>query len=969
MDGSWDGRESRSRGAPLAGPPRGMGRPPSRTGAGVNAALCGVFFLSGAAALVFETLWFHQTGLALGNSVWASSLVLAAFMGGLATGNALAAALGPRVRRLLVAYAGLEVVIAVTGVGLVAGLPVLTPVLAPLLGPLNDDAWVLNAVRTGTAFALMLVPSAAMGATLPLLTRALFLDDPRFGSVLGRLYGWNTLGAVAGALLGDALWIGWWGIQGSAFAAAGMNALAAAVAIGVTRRRRVVPGIAAEPPCGPAPGRTPARALRILASTFLAGAALLALEVVWFRFLLLSVSGTSLAFAVMLATVLAGIGMGGLVGARWLGRRPEAFRQAPVAALLGGIACVASYAFFDALPRSFGSRSALTAWETLEVAAPLLLPTAFASGVLFTLLGEALHREIGSPARSAGLLTLSNTLGAMLGSLLGGFVLLPGIGIEASIASLAASYGLTAGLALDGWPRTRIGIATATATTLAFGAGIAAFPHGALEERHLARAARRFVGWETVLVREALTETLTYLRRDLFGEPYAWRLLTNGHSMSSTTRRDQRYMTLFVSWPAAFHPKLESALLISYGIGVTASALVEIPSLETIHVVDISQDILETNRIVYPEPGRYPLDDPRVAVHVEDGRHFLQTASQRFDLITGEPPPPKLAGIVNLYTREYFGLVRERLEEGGIASYWLPTKGLFPEDALAIVAAFCDAFPDCSLWSGAGWDWMLVGSRTGIEPASPDRLARLWDDPRVAARLHDIGVETPAQLGALFLADADQLRAWTRDVAPLEDDHPKRLRNEIPSPQPFFRAFMDPDAVGSRFRDSDELARLLPGALQPAARDALPAQALLEAAVFQELGEGPALLELLHPVLTGSPFETLVQWMLRSDAGAIRAAARAHAEGRESGASHWHRAVHALSERRYADAAGGFEQARQLASRTDRNLLYYEIYARFLAGQDGAARELADKIGIGRSDRPEDRAFDAFLARHFGWPD
>src|SRR5687767_14561851 len=156
-----------------------------------------LFFASGAAALIFETLWFRQAGLALGNSVWASSLVLAAFMSGLAIGNAIAARHGDRIRNPVRAYAVAEAAIAVTGVGLVYLFPALAGVLAPWLRPILDQAWILNTARLLVSFVLLVIPSVAMGITLPLLATSLTRHDAAFGPVLGRLYGWNTLGAVA----------------------------------------------------------------------------------------------------------------------------------------------------------------------------------------------------------------------------------------------------------------------------------------------------------------------------------------------------------------------------------------------------------------------------------------------------------------------------------------------------------------------------------------------------------------------------------------------------------------------------------------------------------------------------------------------------------------------------------------------------------------------------------------------------
>ena len=177
--------------------------------------LCLAFFLSGAAALLFETLWFRQQGLVLGNTVWASSLVLASFMTGLALGNAFAARYGSRPRRPLRVYAGLEVLIGLSGLSLVLVVPSLAEWLAPLLKQLIGYPVLLNVLRLGVSFVLMALPAAAMGATLPIVAGALSAWEPDFGRVLGRLYGWNTLGAVAGALGGEAFAIEGLGVRGS----------------------------------------------------------------------------------------------------------------------------------------------------------------------------------------------------------------------------------------------------------------------------------------------------------------------------------------------------------------------------------------------------------------------------------------------------------------------------------------------------------------------------------------------------------------------------------------------------------------------------------------------------------------------------------------------------------------------------------------------------------------------------------
>ncbi len=908
-----------------------------------------VFFLSGASALLFETLWFFQSGLALGNSIWASSLVLASFMGGLALGNGLAGALGHRVRNPIALYAALEIAIGITGMGLVFGLPALTPALAPSFGPLVDQPWLLNSLRLGIAFALMLVPATAMGATLPLLVAALYARDRRFGAVLGQLYGWNTLGAVAGAVVGEALLIGWFGIRGAAMCAAGGNALAAALVLGLARPLGAI-GVA--PSQQPRALRLGSRARWLLLAAFGFGGLLLAMEVVWFRFLLLFVAGTNLAFALMLAVVLFGIGAGGFAASAWLGRDGSNWRAATPAALIAGSLAALLYAGFGFQLSASGSPQALTAGAILELALPLMLPVSFLSGVLFTALGEGLHREIGGETRSTGLLTLANTTGAALGSLVGGFVLLPQLGIENSIRLLAAGYGLFAAFAWLGGARLRhpAGRITGAVSALALVGVIGFFPSGLMDERFLGASLKRVVPPETVVTaREGLTETLVYTRGSRFGEPLHTRLVTNGHSMSATHLPSQRYMKLFVYLPVALHPEPRSALLISYGVGVTARALVDTREIETIDVVDISRDILDMSatiagdgrRSLAPAPGDSPLEDPRVAVHIEDGRFFLQATDRRFDLITGEPPPPKLAGIVNLYTLEYFELVRDRLEEGGVATYWLPVHALMVSDALAILRAFCDVFPDCTLWTGSGRDWILVGSRGDGERVSLDHFQKQWRDPLVAPELRALGLEQPGQVGALFLADADQIDRFTEGTAPLTDDFPKRLSDRVASGR--YRSWMLPERTLPRFTDSRILRETWPEGFVEAGLPWFDAQDDInrilgydENMTLREANS--AELPRIHELLEEDALKTLPLWLLGSSVGLQRAAEAADSKGRRSPEIDYHRGAGELVAGNWSEASRLFESA-STGDWTPR-LLPFRAYARCRAGDYEDGRSL-----------------------------
>ena len=925
------------------------------------ALLAAAVFLSGASALVLEALWFRQAGLALGNGVWATSVVLASFMAGLALGNALAARYGSRARRPLVAYALLEATVAGTGVGLVFAWPVLGAHLVPVFRALLDAPVALNATRLAVAFLLMLLPAAAMGATLPLLARALGPFEASFGRLLGRLYGWNTLGAVVGAVSGEALLVGRLGIRGAALAAGGLNLAAAALALGLSRRRVFVESARAEEePAAPSPVPW-----RPLGAAFLCGAALLALEVVWFRFLSLFLVGTSLTFVLMLAVVLLGIGSGGFVAAAWLRRDPGAARFLPPTLLAAGALVVVTYAAFAGID---GLQAlAVAPRRVVSLGLRLMLPVSLLSGVAFTLLGHRSHGGRGTEARTVGRLTLANTLGALGGALCGGFLLLPLFGMERSFAVLAAAYGVAA--LLLPWPGglSAAGRVACLSVVAAYALSLALFPFGLMENRYLAVLGQRFGGdgSRIVAVREGATETIVYMRRDLPTEPPVYRLITNGFSMSGTALGSRRYMSLYAWWPAAVHPDLRKALLISYGVGVTARALTSLPGLERIDVVDISRDVFEMDRLVQTTTGD-PLADRRVRVHVEDGRQYLQTTEARYDLITGEPPPPHGAGVVNLYTLEYFRLLRARLAPGGIVTYWLPVHQLLARDTQAIVGAFCGAFPDCSLWGGTGFDWMLVGTNGLAGPASEEGLGRPFRDPRVRAAMADVGLEVPEQIGALFIGDAAFLRDLVGAQPPLVDDFPHRIMADAAHetgavPRAFYRQVMDARAARERFARSRFAAGLWPEALRERTLAYFEWQHRIdEGFLTLAFWQPPSTVGLaeLDRILVRTSLRTLALWSMGTSAGeqavlaALAARGRRHEELLGLGA---------LAARDPAGAADSFARAPGDAS------AYRRAFALALAGRTEEASRLAEVIRA-QPGRPSDQAFWAWMEERFGIP-
>ena len=904
--------------------------------------VCLLFFASGAAALILETLWFRQAGLGLGNTVWASSLVLSSFMAGLCLGSAWVARVGHRIRDPLATYAKLELSIAASGPVLTLVLPALGSVLGPLLGALGDGP-LLATARLSLAFLCLLVPATAMGATLPVLTKALCARDPRFGPVLGKLYGWNTLGAVAGALAGE-LWLTpRFGVLGTAYLAGALGCAAAAGATLLSKRLAE-----ATAPIEAAPQRIPlsARSKRILLAAALCGGCLLALEVVWFRFLLLFMSSTSGGFAIMLAVVLAGIAAGGLLGSALLRFAPRSHEALPAIAATAGLLTIASYAVFSPFVGGTGGYS-IALGGTLTLAARLMLPVCIASGLLFTLQGAALYEEFAGTdeTRAAGLLTLANTFGGLLGAAAGGFLLLPSGGIEASFFGLACVY-IAAALSL--WtrrkrsPRARMTLALPVVAAVA---SVALFPWGALGRKHLpvsGQAYRVVDRSYPVAIAEGANCTVRCLRSDFLGEPLHYRLLSNGYSMSGSLVGARRYMKLYAYLPMAIRPQSKKALLIGFGVGQTAKALTDTKGLEEIHIADPTPEILGMSPVIFPDPKDDPLNDPRIRLHVEDGRFFLQTTSLRFDLITGEPPPPKAAGIVSLYTQDHFQLLHDRLTDGGVVTYWLPGHSLSESDAEAIVKAFGEVFSDFTLWQGWGLSMMLVGTRNDSTPTAPvteEEFSRQWHDPIVGPELRALGIEHPEQLGALFLADAPTLRKRLAGVKPLTDVWPYRLSPEIIPPHDTWnelRPWLDESLGRQLFEASPWIGARWPAALRTRTLEWFEIQSLMNEAPTL-VGGIPALAS-VQRALDRAGARTIVLWLLGSGEYEQRIVDRVRGRsGVDQPIVDLHLGARAMADRRYAAAAEHYSNVvRDRPQITQARL--YQAYAHCLSQQTERAR-------------------------------
>jgi spermidine synthase len=530
----------------------------------------------------------------------------------------------------------------------------------------------------------------------------------------------------------------------------------------------------------------------------------------------------------MLAIVLAGIGLGGIAAGIILRRATRSNQLVPILLLVTGIAVLLSYLLFPGeVVRTSGGAFSLASWPQIALLClALMFPVSFLSGILFPTIVALVQTSVGDRMNSTGITTLFNTAGAAVGPLIASFTLLPKLGLQWSLVLCAVAYALLAAVGSEQtasqFSRPFKFVIGALYAALLLVVAIVSYHRADTPFEHASRPYKvddQGHALAYVVQRiEGTSDTYQLLRRDLFGEPYYYRLLTNAFSMSATNPRNQRYMRLFAYLPLAFRPEAKDVLLICYGCGVTADALLHGPNVQRMDIVDISKEVFALADFYSGINYSNPLRDPRVRPIVQDGRFFLQASPRQYDIISGEPPPPKVTGSVNLYTQEFFSLMHSRLKEGGIATFWLPINQLKVDEAKAILRAFHNAFANASVWASADQEWIMMGIKGPGQKIDAEKLRQLWSDPRSGADLRRIGVEVPQQLGALFLMDGEEIDRITRDVAPLSDLYPKRLTDERwddEASHRFALAYLEASSAFQRFLWSPLINRIWPDAINP----------------------------------------------------------------------------------------------------------------------------------------------------------
>lgn len=696
-----------------------------------------MFVLSGIAGIMYEVLFSKALALTFGSTSTATYTVLATYMGGIAIGSWLGGRIGASHPRPLVLYAGCEMAIALYCA--------MTPMIfrgiqafyVDLAAGVSPDAPILTAFRLSLGVAALLLPTILMGMTLPILARFLQDKSDSLGKTVAVLYGANVLGAALGALLAGYAVLPVLGVNRTTLMAAVLNLMVALLAIELHKKTLVsgttghalFPASAAAAESG-RPGEHRWLGAFALVVLGIGGAITLAMEVKYFHLLAVVAGNSTYAFSLMLFTFLLGLGAGAEIARRLLGL------GLPLRQLLGwlelGLACVilggvflwsampehfARYEFFP-MVREFASREVVRA----VVCWLAMFPPALFIGALYPVAMECVGRaRAGNPIGALGFAAAFNTLGNILGVLVGAFVLLPYVGALRSIQLLGVTCAVLGIVAL--WRRGEPPVLYRWAPA-ALAAVLLAIQPASFDYNKLASGANVYFysqGFGKIIDHaESVDGGLTSVAlREVPNHPPVRTLLTNGKFQGNDAEQGEMPAQIgFALTPLLHTEHRQRALVIGYGTGVSARALHD-AGFRELDVVDLSADIVRMANKHFAGVNGRVTERPGVKTYITDGRNYLMLQEREYDLIGMEISSIWFAGAASLYNREFYALAKKRLAPHGVLQQWMQLHHISQQDVLRIVGSVRAEFQYVWLYLIGGQGILIASNDAG---AGPDRV-------------------------------------------------------------------------------------------------------------------------------------------------------------------------------------------------------------------------------------------------------
>lgn len=754
--------------------------------------LCALLFLSGAAGLSYELVWTRLLGRYFGHSVHAVTTVLAAFMAGLALGSALFGARADRTSRPLRMYALLELGIGASCLAAPLLLDLARSIYVALHPALSDDLLLRTLLQFGLALLVLLVPATLMGGTLPAVLRAVAERAERVPNDVALLYGTNTIGAAVGAAIAGYLLL-----PGVGIAATNLIGVAINFAIGVFVLTRLREANAPAPRPDPTPAHRSPREAVLLFGLFASGAVAMAYQIVWTRSLILVIGSSTYAFGTILITFLFGLAAGSYAFARMrAGASVGFFAFLQVAIALSAFLLVP---FFDFLPQLFlrlfagyeGSFAFVLLTQFAVVGPFVFVPTLFLGMVLPCAVG-VLSSDVQRVGASVGRLYACNTLGAIVGSILTGFWLIPTIGAQRTLSiAIALNLLIAASVLIASRSKQRVVFACllVVAALLPFvvpawdrvrmSYGVSIYPRGYGSESHEGNgSAQAAAPFEVLFFREGLSTTVAVTTTPDGGKS----LRVNGKVDASTQAVDMLTQARLAYIPMLLHPEPKKVAIVGLGSGVTAGTAALFDSVQAIDVIELEPAVVEAAEL-FSEHNFAVLHNSKVAIHVDDARSFLELERGRYDVVISEPSNPWIAGVAALFSAEFMTLVHDKLAPQGVFCQWLQLYSISPDEMKLVVRTFLSAFDDASLWRASPTDYVLIGRKQGSGRVSAEAIRqKLASTPQLSALIARYGELPIESLWSSFRVDGPALKAYagqgplnTQDLPHLEFSAPRSL--------------------------------------------------------------------------------------------------------------------------------------------------------------------------------------------------
>jgi len=766
-----------------------------------------LFFLSGFCGLVYEIIWMRHFAVSFGNTTYAITVVLAAFMGGLAAGSRwfgrLADSPGRKVS-LLTYYGWMEIIIGVYCLGFDRLLEAQKSVLLWFYHTLDPSAAASLGFKFLLSAFLLVVPTVLMGGTLPVLIKIMSRRLPDVGRITGRLYFVNCFGAVFGTLAVAFWMIPAVGLALSTALAAGVNIVVGLVAIGL--RGWIPEGASrAEETSGAGDESAPAEKSRAvlgwaLAGIFISGFTAMIYEIAWTRILSLVLGSSTYSFSLMLAAFISGIALGSVLISRFMGKIRHPAYVFALCQIAVGLTVLAMLPLYSRMPLFFLRCRELVnfSYETHRVLefivclVVMLVPTT-AIGMGFPLVSRLAAGQMSKMAGRVGGVYALNTLGNILGTVLCGFAMIPLLGLKLTLET-AVLFNLAAGACillalgpLRASQRKKVFAASALAVAayillapgwdkLLLSAGAFRYHRSpqATAENFSKKARER----DLLFYREGISTTVTVEQEDS-----NFVLRVNG-KVDASSKLDMQTQILLAHLPMLLHRNPERVLVIGAGSGVTCGSALAHPELESLCCVEISPGVVQGSRFFADYNRRY-WENPRTEIVIDDGRNFLFRSRENWDVIASEPSNPWMAGIGNLYSEEFYRNCRRRLAPGGIICQWIHLYEIEESVLKTILITFGKSFPHAiAFGSIEDVDLLLIGSEQKFSVDFESLAERISND-NVAADLKKIGISSIFTLLSTQIFDSYGLKRWA-GIGPVNSDNFPVV--EYSAPRGFFYA-------------------------------------------------------------------------------------------------------------------------------------------------------------------------------------